>query len=150
MLLLYLFPCFAPGDEGGDVRASVLSDRKDDLPAGDSPLDRLSSDLSADDVCLERKPKVSRIISSSSSVTWFAAPRALCSANLDFRRSTDRGSPVDVRNIVNLRERLRRRGKSCHRRREYIEQTHSGRITDARKSLAGGSSGSRSASASGA
>ncbi|KAG2349600.1 hypothetical protein BDR05DRAFT_872496, partial [Suillus weaverae] len=54
----------------------------------------------------------------------FATPRALCSANLDLRSSSVRGSPEEERRSVKRRS-----------------VTHSGSMSDVRKSLAGGSAG---------
>lgn len=53
-----------------------------------------------------KRPRASRIMSSSSSVSWCWEPLALCSANFDFRSSRPMGSPEEFLRTLNLRVRL--------------------------------------------
>ena len=125
-----------------------------------SPFPRLSTP--GETLCfpLERllvwkRPSASNIMSSSSSVTWFWEPRARCSANLFFSSSSPMGSPDEFRSTLKRRVRLYQRRK--HRQRRTRGQrrvsgllqydrgkeagTYSGKISDVRKSLAGGNDG---------
>lgn len=60
------------------------------------------------------RPKASRIISSSSSVTWLRESRARCSANFDFKSSRAMGIPEDARKRLKRRVRLHRASNDDH------------------------------------
>lgn len=65
---------------------------------------------------------------------------ARCSAKRLLKSSKVMGSPVDVRRRVKRRERLDKNKRDTLA--EHDSTTYSGRMSDVRKSLAGGSSGS--------